>query len=331
MVLEKGSLIESIGEVLVENIIEDTLPFQSKVTLQSDAANNLSKRAKKKLQKVQNESTNLAKQHQTKSNSHSNWKNTDEHNFSLCVSALEALAAFILACGTEIKPTLQRTLQQHVVQLCFQISDGRTFDKTHLYFSDSCRKSLYEALFSLTMNSHHLVPPPLQYAIKILANACLVDPSKKVREKCRILMAGIEKVVNPQRTTPYMKVSEEELTNAIKELRHGKEFQNEFNDNSNDALDSVINLDDGDDDPAPETKATNDNDTVIDLDEDTSDKDESCKEMEYVEPEKAMETKENTVELLCLNEIATEPPQKRLKQDSEDCFVEELIETFVDE
>lgn len=372
LLLDKGSLVESIADIIVENIIEDTLPFKSEVALQSYATNHrggsLSKRAKKKLQKVQNESTNLAQTHTTKQISHVNRKCTDEFNTELCVSALGALKGFILGCGHEIKPTLHRTVQQHIVQLCLA-TDVSTLEKSHLYFSDNCRKLLYEALTSLIMFPHHLSPAPLQYAVKILTKTSVSDPSKEVREQCRILIAGVEKIINPQRTMPYFKVSEEELNIAIKELRSGVTNEHEYNEPSTENLDDVINLEDDEEDTpgklsnvpvfniekGPVKNGKMIELEVIDLDI-TEAQDDSCmivdddKIQEDLIPEVSVTNQShlsapsntNVVETI-LDKIPstkipasnsddfTTPPEKRIKLDEEDLVVDELAETFVDE
>lgn len=354
--------MENIAEIVVENIIEDTLPFKSEVTLQSNGTYNrgsgsLSKRAKKKLQKVQNESTNLAQTHATKQLSHMNRTLTDEYNTELCVSALKALGAFMSACGHEIKPTLQRTLQQHIVQLCIE-TDATTMDKSHLYFSDNCRKSLYEALTSLIMYPHLLSPPPLQYAVKILTTTSFSDPSKEVRKKCRVLMAGIEKIMNPQRTMPYFKVSEEEFNNAIKELRSGKGPEYESKENSDETLDAVINLEDDEPSNVPNITVSEENDTthepeVIDLDvmetqddscmivEEDKKQDDEIQEVSETNQEALLPPSNVTTVVLDENppnkspvpetDEVSAPPEKRVKLDEEDLVVDELVETFVDE
>lgn len=370
LLLGKGSLVEIIAKIAVENIVEDTLPFKSEVILQSSMSNNrggsLSKRAKKKLQKVQNEATNLAQTHSSKQNSHVDRVYTDAYNTELCVSALDALSAFVLACGHEIKPTLQRSLQQHIVQLCLEI-DINVLEKSQLYFSDSCRKALYEALTSLIMYPHHLAPPPLQYAVRILTNACLLDPSKDVREKSRLLMAGVEKIMNPQRTMPYFKVSEEELNNAIKELRSGKGTENDFSEDQDETLDAVINLEDDEQvpdkptglpvitiDSAPEETGEKNETEVIDVDMMEA-QDESCMIVEdeitqtvdvqgvpvttqddlirpvgdTTEPDQIL-CKKISIPKQSSNDLPI-PPEKRIKLDEEDLVVDELAETFVDE
>uniref|UniRef100_A0A336MUC4 CSON007010 protein n=1 Tax=Culicoides sonorensis TaxID=179676 RepID=A0A336MUC4_CULSO len=362
LLLGKGSLMEQIAETIIENIIEDTLPYKSEVTLQSNGVQNkgLSKRAKKKLQKAQNESSNLAQTHSTKQTSNTSRCFTDEHNTELCASALTALSAFLYACGYAIKPTLQRTLQQHIVQLCLKINLN-SMEKSNLYFSEDCRKTLYEALTSLILFPHHLSPPPLQYAVEILSNSSLLDPDINVRETCRYLMASIEKIINPTRKFPFFSVSEEEFKNAIKELTGNK--TNEFaQQNDKQSENTIINLEE--DEEAEEVKEneieqetitmetvliedekqvveekenseteTNNQSEIIDVEMN----DESCMVVENTENNKITAPKRSDTAIIDQN-ITQNPleelgatTEKRRKIDEEDILVNELAETFVDE
>ncbi|XP_063706813.1 proline-, glutamic acid- and leucine-rich protein 1-like isoform X2 [Culicoides brevitarsis] len=317
-ILEKGSLLENIGEVVVANIIEDTIPYKPKIVLQ----NSFSKKVKKKVKKIQSDNSNLEETSKNKffSSSHT-WEQTDEPNYKLCVSALRMLSVFIHVSGYNIKPTLHRILQQHILQLCLQI-DIKTLDKTHLYYSDSCRYFLYDTLSALICNAHHLAPPPLQYTIKILTNACITDPSSVIRQKCQELIKSIEKIVNPQRTIPHIKMSKEELNSAIKLLCNDED---EDTDNSNE----IIYL--NEDEQKNNEKSVNLNECILSVDEPNN-------SLKY---DKALNNIITNSINLCTDTIdqknlVTEldleyPPEKRLKKNNEDLLVDELVETFVDE
>lgn len=188
-----------------------------------DGGRNLSKRAKKKLSKVQNEATNLAQKH---ANQPKNLKVnlSDEGNAEVCVAALNCAIAILETVGCSLKPTQIRILQQHIVKNCLTLQMN---DKTHehLYYLKENRIALYRTLFSLTVNPHHLAPPPIQYVLRLLTDASNLDVDKNVREVCHKKVLALGKSLRPQRQTLYFDIDSNELDNAVIELRKNLEMQ----------------------------------------------------------------------------------------------------------
>lgn len=97
----------SFAELVVKNILEDTLLFMSEVILQFNATSN----RMDSLSQVQNDASNLG---QTPAIKH-------------------------LSLPAVTKPNLPSP--NYVSE-----TDVNTLEESHLYFSDNCRKTLYEAL-----------------------------------------------------------------------------------------------------------------------------------------------------------------------------------------
>jgi len=102
-----GSRIEIIIDKIVEEILNDVTPYESKVVLKvlSGSRKYLSKRARKKLQTAENESSNIAQTHAA--------QNTkiiisDIDNAGLCSAALVCLKNILQAAGCFMKPILHK-------------------------------------------------------------------------------------------------------------------------------------------------------------------------------------------------------------------------------
>lgn len=106
-----GSGVEAIAEDLVQQILQDITPYQNAVTLKvlSGSKKHLSKKARKTLQKAQNDATNMAQTHSKAFNPH-NTKVicTDEGNEQLCATALNCLIDVLLASGCFLKPVMHK-------------------------------------------------------------------------------------------------------------------------------------------------------------------------------------------------------------------------------
>lgn len=106
-----GSGVEAIAEDLVQQILQDITPYQNAVTLKvlSGSKKHLSKKARKTLQKAQNDATNMAQTHSKAFNPH-NTKVicTDEGNEQLCSAALNCLIDVLLASGCFLKPVMHK-------------------------------------------------------------------------------------------------------------------------------------------------------------------------------------------------------------------------------
>lgn len=224
-----GSLAESIGDDLIKHIIQDVSPFRSEVTLKvlSGARKHLSKKARQKLHKAQNDATNLAQTHSKSFNPH-NTKiiYSDSGNEQLCATALKCLTQFLHASGCFLKPILQKILQETVVSLSIESVSGNHAKET-LYSPVDCRENLYEALFALVISPHHLCSPPLQYAASVFSIAQTTDSSYKVRERCVGLLRALEKVLHPQKEVFQFPTEVNDVRDALKNGNAGKEIDSE--------------------------------------------------------------------------------------------------------
>lgn len=196
-----GSQVESIADDLVKQILQDIEPYQSEIALKvlSGSKKYLSKKARQKLHKAQNDATNLAQTHSKGFNPH-NTKiiYSDEGNENICCAALNCLIHVLLSSGCFIKPALHKILQEEIVLLAISVVEASSL-KTNLYDSADCRIALYGSLYALIESSHHLCPPPLQYAATIFNTAQCRDVNSKVRMTCGEYTRMIEKILHPQK------------------------------------------------------------------------------------------------------------------------------------
>lgn len=217
-VAKSGSLVELISEDLIKHIIQDVTPYQGEVTLQvlSGSRKYLSKKARQRLHKAQNDASNIAQTHSKAFNPH-NTKiiYSDNGNETLCVHALNALAQFILVAGCFLKPVHQKILQENIVGIALRTVAGQ-LKKTNLYYSSDCRRGLYTALYALVISPHHLCPPPVQYAAKVFSVAQVRDSSACVRDRCADYLRCIEKLLHPKKEIFYFPTEVTEIVDAFK-------------------------------------------------------------------------------------------------------------------
>lgn len=213
-----GSLVETIAEDLIKFIIQDITPYQSEVTLKVLAGSRkyLSKKARQKLHKAQNDASNIAQTHSKSFNPH-NTKiiYTDTGNEPLCEAALICLVEVLHAGGCFIKPLHQKILQENIVSLSLNVVNAVP-KKSHLYFDHECRKSLFGALYALTQSPNHLCPPPIQYAAEIFRIAQMHDVRAEIRDKCNEYLRGIEKILHPQKEIFYFPTNVNDVAEAFK-------------------------------------------------------------------------------------------------------------------
>lgn len=213
-----GSLVETIADDLIKYIIQDITPYQSEVTLKVLAGSRkyLSKKARQKLHKAQNDASNIAQTHSKSFNPH-NTKiiYTDKGNEALCEAALNCLVYVLHAAGCFIKPLHHKILQENIVALALNVATAVP-KKSHLYFNDGCRSSLFQVLFALTQSAHHLCPPPIQYAIEVFRIAQLHDINANVRDKCAEYSRGLERVLHPQKEIFYFPTNVNDVAEAFK-------------------------------------------------------------------------------------------------------------------
>lgn len=235
-ITKSGSLIESIADDLIKFILKDITPFQSEVTLKvlSGSRKYLSKKARQRLNKAQNDASNIAQTHSKAFNPH-NTKiiYSDNGNESICGAALYCLSQTILAVGCFLKPVYQKILQENVVSIALKIA-GSVPKKSNLYFSDECRAGLYSALNALVMGPHHFCPPPLQYAATVFSIVQVHDTNAKIRERCSDYLRCVEKILHPQKEVFYFPTDVNEVVDALKIGNDKKQFDNEQSESSED-------------------------------------------------------------------------------------------------
>lgn len=217
-VAKSGSLVESISDDLIKHIIQDVTPYQGEVTLQvlSGSRKYLSKKARQRLHKAQNDASNIAQTHSKAFNPH-NTKiiYSDNGNETLCLHALNALSHFILAAGCFLKPVHQKILQENIVGIALKTIGGQP-KKSNLYSSAECRRGLYTALYALVISPHHLCPPPVQYAARLFSVAQIRDSSANVRDQCADYLRTIEKLLHPKKEIFYFPTEVSEVVDAFK-------------------------------------------------------------------------------------------------------------------
>lgn len=211
-------MVETIAEDLIKFIIQDVTPYQSEVTLQvlSGSRKYLSKKARQKLHKAQNDASNIAQTHSKTFNPH-NTKiiYTDNGNEPVCGAALRCLVQVLHSAGCFIKPLHQKILQENIVSLSFNAVNVIP-KKSNLYFNTECRKSLYEALHALIQSPNHLCPPPIQYATEVYRIAQINDINEEIRDKCSEYLRSVEKILHPQKEVFYFPTNPNDVAEAFK-------------------------------------------------------------------------------------------------------------------
>lgn len=213
-----GSLVEIIAEDLIKHILQDITPYESEVTLKVLAGSRkyLSKKARQKLHKAQNDASNIAQTHSKAFNPH-NTKivYTDNGNEPVCEAALSCLVQVLYAAGCFIKPLHQKILQENIVALSFTVANAIP-KKSYLYFNNECRKYLFEVLNALAQSPHHLCPPPIQYAVEIFRIAQIHDFNAEVRDKCSEYSRSLEKILHPQKEVFFFPTNVNDVAEAFK-------------------------------------------------------------------------------------------------------------------
>lgn len=213
-----GSLVETIAEDLIKYIIQDITPYQSEVTLKVLAGSRkyLSKKARQKLHKAQNDASNIVQTHSKAFNPH-NTKiiYTDNGNEPVCEAALSGLVQVLYAAGCFIKPLHQKILQENIVALALNVANAVP-KKSFLYFNNECRKGLFDALNALAQSPHNLCPPPIQYAAEIFRIAQTHDFNAEVRDRCSEYLRGIEKILHPQKEIFFFPTNVNDVAEAFK-------------------------------------------------------------------------------------------------------------------
>lgn len=218
-----GCLVETVSDELVKYILQDITPFQSEVTLKvlAGARKYLSKKARQKLHKAQNDATNLAQTHSKAFNPH-NTKiiYSDSGNEQLCAAALASLTEIILSVGCFLKPVLQKILQENIVRLSLTTVEG-ALPRDHLYFDVECRVHLYAVLNALVLSPNHLCPPPIQYANAVFSVAQITESNLGLRQTCAGYLRSIEKILHPQKEALVFPLDAGDVADAFKQKMAG--------------------------------------------------------------------------------------------------------------
>lgn len=238
--IKHGSSVESIAEDLIKAIIFDVTPFQTEVTLKVLAGSRkyLSKKARQKLHKAQNEASNIVQTHSKAFNPH-NTKivYSDNGNEPLCSAALNCLVEVLSAAGCFLKPSYQKILQENIVGLALGIVN--TVPKqSNLYSNTETRLALYNALHALVQCPHHLCPPPLQYALEVFRIAQTSDVNATIRQACGNHSRALEKILHPQKETLFFPTDVNEVNEAFE--RHAAAAKQNISDDSDSDSDSEV-------------------------------------------------------------------------------------------
>lgn len=223
--MKYASGVERISENLIVQILHDITPFENEVKLKIlRGASNLSKKAKKRLIKAQNEETNLAQ-------SFANSQNTkqllsDDGNQELCEIALKCLNDTLTAASCFIKPVLHKVLHENIVTICLTIVSSANLTGT-LFENANCRKYVYECLATLILSAHHLCPPPTQYASTIFSISGITDKNSDVRDMATNKLRIIEKILHPNKESFYFSTDINSYLDAInkKNLKNAFQFE----------------------------------------------------------------------------------------------------------
>lgn len=117
-----ASGVEHCIDDLTEQILQDVTPYQNEVTLKvmSGATKHMSKKARRNMNRAQNDTTNLAQTHATASNAHNvKLVLTEEGNQALCAVALKCLSVVLLVAGPFLKPVMHKVRPHyHLIFLC---------------------------------------------------------------------------------------------------------------------------------------------------------------------------------------------------------------------
>lgn len=249
-----NSAFEMIAEQLIETIINDIKCHKTEVVLQAipGSRKHLSKKARRNLQKVQNDQSQITKDYST--GKREVIESVDEKDSTMCAKALECLGTIILKCGSFLKPNLHKILHETIVILAYTVVNGN-LEINNVYTYWKCRSELLRCLTNLVVSSHSLVPPPLQYALEILTISSRRDPNKDVQNISSNLLHSIEKIIHPHKQSLAFKYDEEDEDEDHVDVPVNMEIAND-GDSTGTCIDEDV------------SHVTNSNDNNISVDED---------------------------------------------------------------
>jgi hypothetical protein len=124
----------------------------------------------------------------------------------LCLEALRCVSAAFGACGSLLSAQTHKDAQAVVVGLCLEVQREQAFARRQPYSSQDCRLELFRALLALVVNPHPSWPPPLHYAVAVLAQGRL-DESARVASFCADSAAACEAVTRPRSATLHWEMA----------------------------------------------------------------------------------------------------------------------------
>lgn len=90
------------------------------------------------------------------------------------------------------------------------------FKRTSHFGDAECRAKLFETLYSLVINSSHISPPPLSYALEIFTRVKQWDVDQLVRKDCEIYLASIEKLIHPKKEVFFFPTDVQDFRDSMK-------------------------------------------------------------------------------------------------------------------
>ncbi|KAL3856385.1 hypothetical protein ACJMK2_011152 [Sinanodonta woodiana] len=150
-------------------------------------------------------------------------------NAALVSTGLTALNWLLTTTGSSFGRKALQGIQEFVISTLLTIH--KCITSPPIPYTDSeCRQSLYRLLLSLTLLTHHTVPPPLQCALGLLRTG-LLDTSLKVSSFCIEASRVCEALVHPRvpcLNGPIVCDSLVHIGNhKISELNNGNGYQSE--------------------------------------------------------------------------------------------------------
>ncbi|XP_034231933.1 proline-, glutamic acid- and leucine-rich protein 1-like [Thrips palmi] len=134
-------------------------------------------------------------------------------NKDVCVAALQAVTAAVLAGSSRIQANVHKTLQETVVTVLLKGSS--TAGEYPIPFSSPfARLELYRLLLQLVLDGHTVWPAPTNLAAKLFANG-LNDSDAQISIFCGMAQGVIEKIIHPAYPSLYVTPSHKEVDASI--------------------------------------------------------------------------------------------------------------------
>ncbi|XP_076247122.1 proline-, glutamic acid- and leucine-rich protein 1 [Calliopsis andreniformis] len=254
--------IETVADEYLPSMLKDIVPERNRVLLTIQKTHNLSKRALKRLRDSQYEKGTYL---------NNGIASTKEHylDVDICKEALNALQNIFFNCGTLLKQTFFKTIQNTIIPLlydCYLSCSEQKFYKEN----PQCRLLLFRVLRALQMNPHSLVPLPTQYSMQMFEMA-LSDSNLSISQEAKLAIAELEKIVHPH-TPPLQLTQTEAIQKEFVADGSQAEHSETIEDTSVFDTENVIDEEDAAPSSNKKLKVTNSNpdESIIDSIENTS-------------------------------------------------------------